>query len=151
MAKRRQGAARKWAMGIGIVFVLYTILAFSFSRGNQVTDAQALPALTHRTCAVQEVELNPYTLSFTLRGFSLTETNGDEFVSLDELYVEFQVHLAPQARICLQRDPSSRSLPPTSFDWPTGHSTFRTCSRHERRAIRGQAGRPSPGNNNCRW
>ncbi len=49
-----------------------------------------LPALTHRHVAVGEVRLNPYALSFTLRGFSLTETNGDEFVSLDELYVNFE-------------------------------------------------------------
>jgi hypothetical protein len=49
-----------------------------------------LPALTHRNVAVQQVKLNPYTLSFTLRGFSLTESNGEEFVSLDELYINFE-------------------------------------------------------------
>jgi len=91
MAARRHHKMRKWAIGIGIAFVLYNILAFfvlpAIIKSQML---KRLPALTHRHVAVQEVKLNPYTLSFTLRGFSLTETNGDEFVSLDELYVNFE-------------------------------------------------------------
>jgi hypothetical protein len=82
---------RKWAMGIGIAFVLCNILAFfvlpAIIKSQML---KRLPASTHRNVAVREVKLNPYTLSFTLRGFSLTETNGDEFVSLDELYINFE-------------------------------------------------------------
>ena len=78
-------------MGIGIVLVLYTI--FGFLVLPAVIKSQMLkrlPTLTHRHVSVQQVKLNPYALSFTLRGFSLTETNGDVFASLGELYVNFQ-------------------------------------------------------------
>jgi len=91
MAKRRQGAARKWAIGIGIVLALYTLVGFlvlpAVIKSQMI---KRLPALTHRHVSVQQVKLNPYVLSFTLRGLSLTETNGDEFASLGELYVNFQ-------------------------------------------------------------
>ena len=91
MAKRRQGAARKWAIGIGIVLVLYTLVGFlvlpAVIKSQMI---KRLPALTHRHVSVQQVRLNPYVLSFTLRGLALTETNGEEFASLGELYVTFQ-------------------------------------------------------------
>ena len=91
MAKRRQGAARKWAIGIGIVLVLYTLLGFLVLPAVIKSQMlKRLPALTHRNVSVQQVKLNPYALSFTLRGLSLTETNGEEFASLGELYVNFQ-------------------------------------------------------------
>jgi hypothetical protein len=91
MAKRRQGAAAKWAMGIGIVLMLYTILGFLVLPAVIKSQMlKRLPALTHRRVSVQQVKLNPYVLSFTLRGFALTETNGDEFASLGELYMNFQ-------------------------------------------------------------
>ena len=82
---------KRWAVGIGIAVALYTILGFVVLPAiikSQIL--KRLPALTHRRVAVQEVKLNPYALSFTLRGLSLTETNGDEFASLGELYVNFQ-------------------------------------------------------------
>jgi uncharacterized protein involved in outer membrane biogenesis len=88
---RRQGAARRWAIRIAIALVLYTVLGFlvlpAIIKSQML---KRLPALTHRRVAIQEVKLNPYTLSFTLRGLSLTETNGDEFVSLGEVYVNLQ-------------------------------------------------------------
>ncbi len=91
MAKRRQGAARKWAIRIGIVLVLYTLLGFLVLPAVIKSQMlKRLPALTHRNVSVQQVKLNPYALSFTLRGLSLTETNGEEFASLGELYVNFQ-------------------------------------------------------------
>jgi len=91
MAKRRQGAAGRWAIRIAIVLVLYTV--FGFLVLPAIIKSQMLkrlPALTHRRVAIQEVKLNPYALSFTLRGLFLTETNGDEFVSLGELYVNLE-------------------------------------------------------------
>jgi hypothetical protein len=50
-----------------------------------------LPALTKRNAAVRQVKLNPYALSLTIRGLSLTESNGEEFVGFDELYVNLQL------------------------------------------------------------
>jgi hypothetical protein len=91
MAKRRLGATNKWVIGVGIAVLLYTVLGFLVLPAiikSQIL--KRLPALTHRNVTVQQVKLNPYALSFTLRGFSLTETNGDEFASIGELYVNFQ-------------------------------------------------------------
>src|SRR5580704_13213222 len=91
MAQQRYGKAKKCVIGLGIAILLYTVIGFfvvpAIIKSQML---RRLPALTHRRVAIQEVKLNPYALSFTLRGFSLTETNGDEFISLGELYVNFQ-------------------------------------------------------------
>ncbi len=50
-----------------------------------------LPALTHRSVTVQQVRVNPYALSLTVRGLAITETNGTPFAGFDELYVNFQL------------------------------------------------------------
>ena len=82
---------KSWAVGVGIGFVLFNVFSFFvLPAAIKSQMLKRLPALTHRHVAVREVKLNPYALSFTLRGFSLTETNGDEFVALDELYVNFK-------------------------------------------------------------
>ena len=47
---------------------------------------QRLPLLTKRQATVEEVKLNPYALSLTIRGLKLSETNGDSFASLGEFY-----------------------------------------------------------------
>jgi Domain of Unknown Function (DUF748) len=82
---------RKWGTVLAVIIALYTVLGFlvlpAIIKSQML---KRLPALTHRNVAVQQVKLNPYALSFTLRGFSLTETNGEEFASLGELYVNFQ-------------------------------------------------------------
>src|SRR6266403_1737301 len=91
MGERRHRALTKWAIGVGIALALYTAIGFlvlpAIIKSQML---KRLPALTHRRVAIKEVKLNPYALSFTLRGFSLTETNGDEFASLGELYVNLQ-------------------------------------------------------------
>lgn len=50
-----------------------------------------LPEYTKRQVSIDEVKLNPFALSYTMRGFSLTETNGETFASLGELYVNFEL------------------------------------------------------------
>jgi len=91
MAGQRYGKGKKWAIGLGVAVLLYTVIGFlvvpAIIKSQML---KRLPALTHRRVAVQEVKLNPYAISLTLRGFSLTETNGEEFVSLGELYVNFE-------------------------------------------------------------
>ncbi len=52
---------------------------------------QQLPALTHRQAEVKQVRMNPFTLSLTIRGLSLTETNGTPFVACDEFYANFEL------------------------------------------------------------
>src|SRR5208283_3629448 len=91
MTERRHRRMKSWAVGVGIGFVLFNVFSFFvLPAAIKSQMLKRLPALTHRHVAVREVKLNPYALSFTLRGFSLTETNGDEFVALDELYVNFK-------------------------------------------------------------
>lgn len=50
-----------------------------------------LPLATHRVAAVREVRLNPLALSLTVRGLSLSETNGQPFASFEEFYANFQL------------------------------------------------------------
>jgi len=50
-----------------------------------------LPALAHRPVTVQQVGVNPYALSLTVRGLAVTETNGAPFAGFEELYVNFQL------------------------------------------------------------
>src|ERR1041384_4100390 len=50
-----------------------------------------LPKFTHRQATVQQVRVNPYALSLTIRGLSLTETNGEAFAGFDEFYANFQL------------------------------------------------------------
>ena len=82
----------KWAIGVGTAVLIYTLTGFFLIPALIKSQMlKRLPALTHRRVTVQQVRLNPYALSFTLRGFALTETNGDPFVSLGELYVNFEL------------------------------------------------------------
>src|SRR5580658_9205707 len=92
MGTGRHQTIKQWAIRIGVAVALYTIVGFFVLPAVIKSQMlKRLPALTHRHVAVQEVKLNPYALSFTSRGFSLTETNGEEFVSLGELYVHFSL------------------------------------------------------------
>lgn len=91
-AKPKRPAWLRWGIRLGIVVVLYTIVGFlvvpAIIKSQML---KRLPALTHRAAALEQVKFNPYALSLTLRGFSLKETNGDDFVSFGELYINFQL------------------------------------------------------------
>ena len=82
----------KWVIGAGTAVLIYTLAGFFLAPAIIKSQMlKRLPALTHRHVTVQQVRLNPYALSFTLRGFALTETNGEPFASLGELYVNFEL------------------------------------------------------------
>ena len=82
----------KWMIGIGSLVAIYTLTGFFLIPALiKWQMLKRLPALTHRQVTVQQILLNPYALSFTLRGFALTETNGEPFASLGELYVNFEL------------------------------------------------------------
>jgi hypothetical protein len=82
---------RKWLLRLGVAFVLYSLLGFfalpPLIRWQMV---KQLPAVTKRQVAVQQVKVNPWTFSLTVRGLELTEPDGRRFASWDELYVNFQ-------------------------------------------------------------
>jgi hypothetical protein len=44
-----------------------------------------------RNATVKEIRMNPFVLSFTVRGFALEEPNGETFVGFEELYANFQL------------------------------------------------------------
>jgi hypothetical protein len=81
----------KWRRNIAIAFVLYTLVGFfvlpAIIKSQML---KRLPALTHRVVSVQQVKINPYAFSFTIRGFALKETNGDVFTSFDQFYIRFK-------------------------------------------------------------
>ncbi len=82
----------KWTIAVVSIVVIYTLTGFLLVPAIiKWQMLKRLPALTHRAVTVQQVRVNPYTLSFTLGGFSLTESNGDPFASLGELYVKFNL------------------------------------------------------------
>jgi hypothetical protein len=82
---------RRWLLGCAATFVVYSLVGFFLLplliKWQMV---KRLPALTKRQAAVQQVKLNPWTLSLTMRGLALTEPDGRSFASWDELYVNFQ-------------------------------------------------------------
>ena len=90
--KPKRPAWLRWGIRIGIVVALYTIVGFfvlpAIIKSQML---KRLPALTHREAAVDQVLVNPYALSLTVRGFSLKEANGPVFASVGELYVNFQL------------------------------------------------------------
>ncbi|MBI3879178.1 MAG: DUF748 domain-containing protein [Verrucomicrobia bacterium] len=83
---------RKWLrVGAGAL-IFYTVFGFlilpaiiKWQIGKQV------PPLTHRSVSVEKVRVNPYALSLLIGGLKLTETNGADFASLGEVYVNFEV------------------------------------------------------------
>ena len=92
VAARKRPVWRRRLIWAGVLLLLYTVLGFFVLPAVIKSQMlQRLPALTKREVAVEQVKMNPYTLSLTIRGFSLTEPGGEKCVSFAELYVNFQL------------------------------------------------------------
>jgi hypothetical protein len=50
-----------------------------------------LPGLTRRAASVREVRMNPFALSLTVRGLTLSEPDGARFASFEELYANLEL------------------------------------------------------------
>ncbi len=88
----KRPARFKWLVRAGVVLVIYTLAGFFLVPAIiKWQMLKRLPALTKRAAAINQVKFNPYALSLTIRGFSLTEPDGSVFSSFDELYVNFQL------------------------------------------------------------
>jgi hypothetical protein len=77
-----------WAIGL---FLLYTIVGFFVL--PPIIRSVAVKQLTQRLgreVTIQQVKLNPFTFSGTIRGVLIKEKNGDPFLSWDEAYGHFQ-------------------------------------------------------------
>ena len=83
--------ARKWLLRLSLAFVAYSLIGFFLLPPILKWQMlKRLPAITKRQAVVQQVKVNPWTLSLTVRGLALTEPDGRPFASWDELYVNFQ-------------------------------------------------------------
>jgi len=83
---------RRWGKVAVIGLLIYALLGFFVLPAVLKWQLRKqLPVLTHRLAKVEQVRINPFTLSLAVRGLALTETNGTPFVAFDELYVNFQL------------------------------------------------------------
>jgi hypothetical protein len=82
---------RRRALWLGTAFIVYSLAGFLLAPliiRSQLLNR--LPSLTHRDVAVHQVRVNPWTLSLTVRGLSLTEPDGRVFASWESFHVNFQ-------------------------------------------------------------
>jgi hypothetical protein len=83
---------KRWLKRGAIALVIYAVIGFLMVPAIVKWQLRKqLPALTQRLAVVQQVRMNPFALSLTVRGLALTETNGTPFAAFDELYVNFQL------------------------------------------------------------
>ncbi len=110
---------RRWLLRLLLVLAVYSVVGFLVAPALLKWQLRKqLPRITHRTASVRQVRINPWVLSLTIRGLSLTEANGDPFASFEEFYANFQlsslfrgawtfaeIHLIdPRGAVILQRD-----------------------------------------------
>ena len=89
---RSSHKAKKISIGVLIFFVVFTL--FGFFAVPPILKSVLIKKLSeglHRQVSIQQVKVNPFMLSVTLRGFLVKEKNGrDAFISFDELYANLQ-------------------------------------------------------------
>src|ERR1700710_831828 len=78
-----------WAVGL---FLVYTIVGFLILPPIiRSVAARKLSEQLGREVTIQQVKLNPFAFSATIRGVLIKETNGEPFLSWDEAYGNFEV------------------------------------------------------------
>ncbi len=88
----RPARRKPWGKIAVVALAIYSLLGFLVLPAVVKWQlCKQLPGLTHRMAKVEQVRMNPFALSVTVRGLALTETNGAAFVAFDELYVNFQL------------------------------------------------------------
>ena len=80
------------AVWVAAGFLCYTVLGFLLLPPiARAVAVKQLSILLDRPVTIQQVRLNPYTLSATIRGLLIKDKDGALLVSLDEAYVNFQL------------------------------------------------------------
>ncbi len=79
-------------LGIMLAFILYAVAGFwilpPIAKSLLETN---LSAQLHRTVSIERIKINPFELTFSIKGFSIRELNStDNFVAFDELYAVLQ-------------------------------------------------------------
>src|ERR1035437_904259 len=78
-----------WVLGL---FLSYTLLGFLILPPIiRAVAVKQLSAQLNREVSIQQVKLNPYVLSATVRGLFIKDKDGQPFVSWDEVYVNLQL------------------------------------------------------------
>lgn len=130
-----------WATAVFLVYTFVGFLVLPAILKWQLV--KQLPPLTKRQVAVQQVRMNPWTWSLTIRGLALTEPTGEPFASWDEFHVNFQASslfrwawtfkeirlVQPRAQIVLLKDGSlnfANLFPPATN--PPPPATAQTAS-----------------------
>src|SRR3954470_15135823 len=88
---RKKNKLRKlifWAVGL---FLVYTLVGFFVLPPIiRSVAAKKLSEQLGREVTIQQVKLNPFAFSATIRGVLIKEKNGEPFLSWDEAYGNFQ-------------------------------------------------------------
>ena len=90
--KLMTGRPKKVLIGLIIFFAVFTLFGF-FGLPPIVKSllTQKLSEALHREVTIQQIKINPYALSLTVRGFLVKDRGGSEkFASFDELYLNLQ-------------------------------------------------------------
>ena len=83
---------RKLAFCILLLLLLYTIVGFLILPPIiRSVAAKQLSKQLDRDVSIQQVKLNPFALSCTVRGLLIKDKDGEPFVSWDEVFVNFQL------------------------------------------------------------
>jgi len=84
--------AKKGAIITAILISLYGVFGFLIApyilKSNLIS---GIAGQLGRNATVNEVKVNPFVLSVTVRGFEMSEPDGGRFVGFEELYVNFQL------------------------------------------------------------
>ena len=91
-AYSRLSRPKKGAIVAGILILLYAVLGFFIA--PTILRSQFSSRISEhlgRPVTIEQVRMNPFALSLTVRGFELEEPAGGPFVGFEELYVNFQV------------------------------------------------------------
>jgi outer membrane protein OmpA-like peptidoglycan-associated protein len=84
--------AKKASIIVASLVFLYSIGGFVVAPAMIKSKAPAIIAeQLGRKATVEQVRLNPFALSLTLRGFELADLGGERFIGFEELYVNFQL------------------------------------------------------------
>lgn len=83
---------KKGAIITAILILLYAVFGFliapSILKSNLIS---GIAEQLGRNATVNELKVNPFVLSVTVRGFEMSEPDGERFVGFEELYVNFQL------------------------------------------------------------
>jgi uncharacterized protein involved in outer membrane biogenesis len=77
---------------VASVLVVYAIIGFLLAPGMVRSKAvEKVSQLTGQQVAIRQVKINPFALSVTIRGFSISDSSGQRCLGFEELYLNFEL------------------------------------------------------------